>query len=167
MLGISDTQDHSVYQKIPCAHRPADILRANGIMPPLPQLKRKASAEPTRQPSPHYDQADAEEERMLRERLNALEAKRLKTEKKPRVKNEPHVKDEPAIVDLTQGRKKKIKPAVVPGEIIDLTWRPPHSALTALSPNPCPTSSSPALRTAQPASASCSVSSPPASPSAP
>ncbi|KAJ7873787.1 hypothetical protein B0H14DRAFT_2718835 [Mycena olivaceomarginata] len=93
------------------------ILRANGIAPLPPQLKRKASAEPPRAQTPDDDDADAEEEKMLRERLNALEAKRLK-ETKPRVKKEADT------VDLTQDRKKvklERKQTFVQGEIIDLT----------------------------------------------
>ncbi|KAJ6498911.1 hypothetical protein C8R45DRAFT_980349 [Mycena sanguinolenta] len=103
-------------------YRPADVLRANGIIPASQQLKRKASAEPLRSPSPEYDQADAERAKVLRDELAALEAKRLKTEKKPRVK------DDPDILDLTQDRKKKVKkvkkeskPTFIQGEIIDLT----------------------------------------------
>ncbi|KAF8199826.1 hypothetical protein K438DRAFT_1966188 [Mycena galopus ATCC 62051] len=101
-------------------YRPADILRANGIMPPL--LKRKASADPVREQTPDDDDDDAQEEKVLRERLNAIEAKRLKKEKTARIKNEPD-----AIVDLTQDRKKKVKseskpePAFSHREIIDLT----------------------------------------------
>ncbi|KAJ7267542.1 hypothetical protein B0H12DRAFT_114284 [Mycena haematopus] len=65
---------------------------------------------------------DAREEKMLRERLNAIEAKRLKKNKKPRIKNE----SDSTIVDLTQnGKKKKVKSesglTFVQGEIIDLT----------------------------------------------
>ncbi|KAJ6498903.1 hypothetical protein C8R45DRAFT_980344, partial [Mycena sanguinolenta] len=101
-------------------YRPADVLRANGIMSTPRQPKRKASAEPLRSPSPEYNLADAEEEKMLLERLNALAAKRLKIEKKPRVKVDPDI-----LVDLTQGRKKRVKteskPTFVQGEIIDLT----------------------------------------------
>jgi hypothetical protein len=52
--------------------------------------------------------------------LKALEAKRIKQEKKPRVKNEAD-----AVVDLTQDRKKKVKlerkESFIQGEIIDLT----------------------------------------------
>ncbi|KAJ7761012.1 hypothetical protein B0H16DRAFT_557407 [Mycena metata] len=101
-------------------YRPADVLRANGIMPPVPQPKRKASAELLRAQTP--DDADvlaeAEEERNLRERLQALEAKRLKRETKPRVKSESD-----AVVDLTRTRdRKKVKlGGFVPGEVIDLT----------------------------------------------
>ncbi|KAJ7713467.1 hypothetical protein B0H14DRAFT_3016448 [Mycena olivaceomarginata] len=94
---------------------PLDILRANGIAPLPPQLKRKASAEPPRAQTPDDDDADAEEEKMLRERLNALEAKRLKKETKPRVKKEADT------VDLTQDRKKKVKPEGQQTFVIDLT----------------------------------------------
>ncbi|KAJ7733604.1 hypothetical protein B0H14DRAFT_2996343 [Mycena olivaceomarginata] len=96
-------------------YRPLDILRANGIAPLPPQLKRKASAEPPRAQTPDDDDADAEEEKMLRERLNALEAKRLKKETKPRVKKEADT------VDLTQDRKKKVKPQGQQTFVIDLT----------------------------------------------
>ncbi|KAJ7933801.1 hypothetical protein B0H13DRAFT_1700663, partial [Mycena leptocephala] len=98
-------------------YRPADVLRANGIIPSLPQLKRKASAELQSAQTPD---ADGQEEKILRERLKALEAKRIKQEKKPRVKNEAD-----AVVDLTQDRKKKVKlerkESFIQGEIIDLT----------------------------------------------
>ncbi|KAF7376503.1 hypothetical protein MSAN_00066200 [Mycena sanguinolenta] len=102
-------------------YRPADILRANGIMPSSQQLKRKASSEMLHAPTPdRYDEADAKEEKMLRERLNVLEAKRLKTEKDARVKDDPDM-----LVDLTKEGRKKVKrenqPAFVQGEIIDLT----------------------------------------------
>ncbi|KAJ7267543.1 hypothetical protein B0H12DRAFT_1229856 [Mycena haematopus] len=107
-------------------YRPADVLRANGIMPPAPQqLKRKASAEPLRTETPDSDEDEDEntlEIKMLRERLNALEAKCLKKDKKPRIKSE----SDSIIVDLTQnGKKQKIKSesrlTFVQGEIIDLT----------------------------------------------
>ncbi|KAJ7267545.1 hypothetical protein B0H12DRAFT_114310 [Mycena haematopus] len=105
-------------------YRPADVLRANGIMPPAPQqLKRKASVEPLRTETSDSDEDedDAREEKMLRERLNAIEAKRLKKDKKPRIKDE----SDSTIVDLTQYRKKKknseSRLTFIQGEIIDLT----------------------------------------------
>ncbi|KAJ6498915.1 hypothetical protein C8R45DRAFT_980354 [Mycena sanguinolenta] len=106
-------------------YRPADVLRANGIIPSPPQLKRKASTELPRAEAPvtdDDDDDDAKEEKMLRERLNAIEAKRLQKNKKPRVKNEP---SGDTVVDLTQDKKKKVKteskPTFIQGEIIDLT----------------------------------------------
>ncbi|KAJ7141253.1 hypothetical protein C8R44DRAFT_243530 [Mycena epipterygia] len=105
-------------------YRPIDVLRANGIAPAPPQLKRKAAVEPERAPTPDDDSADAEEARILREKLAALEAKRIKKEKekKPRVKHEAG-----AVIDLTQDTRnsKKVKLEArrpfIPGEIIDLT----------------------------------------------
>lgn len=47
--------------------------------------------------------------------MNALEAKRLKKETKPRVKKEADT------VDLTQDRKKKVKPEGQQTFVIDLT----------------------------------------------
>ncbi|KAJ7680828.1 hypothetical protein DFH06DRAFT_1164302 [Mycena polygramma] len=103
-------------------YRPIDVLRANGIAPPLPQLKRKASAELLRAQTPDDDIADAEEEKVLRERLRTLEAKRVKKEKKPRVKNET---SDAVMVDLTQDSKQKVKmeerQPFIKGEVIDLT----------------------------------------------
>ncbi|KAF7357816.1 hypothetical protein MVEN_00827600 [Mycena venus] len=72
-------------------YRPLDILRASGIIPPpLPplQLKRKpeaASLPYAEPPSEEDDLSDAEEIRVLREKLYALEAKRAR---KTRVKEE-------------------------------------------------------------------------------
>ncbi|KAJ7782354.1 hypothetical protein DFH07DRAFT_321257 [Mycena maculata] len=102
-------------------YRPIAILQANGIAPPPPNLKRKASPEPVRSPAPDDD---LEEERVLREKLKALEAKRVKKEKNvPRVKSEAG-----AVIDLTQEgpRSKKVKLETgkrpfVSGEVIDLT----------------------------------------------
>ncbi|KAJ7162060.1 hypothetical protein C8R46DRAFT_342870 [Mycena filopes] len=98
-------------------YRPADgeVLRANGI---VPQLKPKPSSEPVRPLTPDDTLADDEEERKLRERLGALEAKRLKRDTKPRVKREA----DNSFVDLTQPRhRKKVKmEGFVPAEIIDL-----------------------------------------------
>ncbi|KAJ6498906.1 hypothetical protein C8R45DRAFT_1093195 [Mycena sanguinolenta] len=99
-------------------------------MPTPQQPKRKVSAESPCSPSPEYDQADAEREKILcvrsvslseyQRELTALEAKRLKMEKKPRVKDDPDI-----VADLTQDSKKKVKkeskPAFTQGEIIDLT----------------------------------------------
>jgi len=108
-------------------YRPIDVLRANGIAPPPPQLKRKASAEPpprAQTPDDSEALADLEEARILREKLRALEAKLSKREKKPRIKEEPG-----AVVDLTQGssrsKSKRVKleekRPFIPGEVIDLT----------------------------------------------
>ncbi|KAJ6498900.1 hypothetical protein C8R45DRAFT_925605 [Mycena sanguinolenta] len=98
-------------------YRPADVLRANGIIPTPQQRKRKASAEPLRSTSPEYDQADAEREKILLEELTALKAKRLKTEKKPRVKDDPDI----ITHDTKTKGKKERKPVFIQGEIIDLT----------------------------------------------
>ncbi|KAJ7141255.1 hypothetical protein C8R44DRAFT_866887 [Mycena epipterygia] len=115
-------------------YRPIDVLRANGIAPPPPQLKRKSpDSQPERAPTPDDDLTDAayaEEARILRERLAAdqarlaaLETKRIKKgEKKLRIKAESG-----PIIDLTQdtrrAKKVKLEPSqpFVSGEIIDLT----------------------------------------------
>jgi len=113
-------------------YRPIDVLRANGIAPSPPQLKRKASAEPlpppprAQTPDDSEALADLEEAKVLREKLNeyqaklsALESKRLKKEKKPGVKREAS-----DVIDLTQdsSRGKRVKlEGFVQGEVIDLT----------------------------------------------
>ncbi|KAJ6508071.1 hypothetical protein DFH09DRAFT_1050306 [Mycena vulgaris] len=102
-------------------YRPLDILQANGIAPLPSRLKRKASVDPPRTPTPDEDVADAEEQKILREKLAALEAKRLKKEKKSRVK---HEFEAGATIDLTQPRKKvklEVKRPLISGEVIDLT----------------------------------------------
>ncbi|KAK7005970.1 hypothetical protein R3P38DRAFT_3326413 [Favolaschia claudopus] len=110
-------------------YRPMDVLRANGIAPPLPTLKRKASAEPS--PSPVEDRddaeelADLEEARVLREKLRALEERLAKRDTKPRITSSKTSAD---VIDLTQDRSKRKrikaepgKSTVIPGEVIDLT----------------------------------------------
>ncbi|KAJ7451850.1 hypothetical protein B0H11DRAFT_1877124 [Mycena galericulata] len=92
-------------------YRPLDILQANGIAAPPPrqlvaspgltrpnlkpirrQFKRKRSAELQTSSTPDEDQSDAEEIRILREKLNALEAKRAaKKAKTTRVKEEENI----------------------------------------------------------------------------
>ncbi|KAJ7121339.1 hypothetical protein C8R43DRAFT_78095 [Mycena crocata] len=108
-------------------YRPMDVLRANGIAPPLARDERKGSAEPELEPaSTPDDLADAEEARILREKLAALEAKRIKKEKgkkPPRVKRELSSSSGP-IIDLTEDRpSKRVKRErpFVQGEVIDLT----------------------------------------------
>ncbi|KAK7000724.1 hypothetical protein R3P38DRAFT_1833727 [Favolaschia claudopus] len=106
-------------------YRPMDVLCANGIAPPLPTLKRKASAELS--PPPVEDRDDTEElaaleeVRALREKLQTLEEKLLR-DLKPRTKSEKTA----ATVDLTDRSKRKrvkveAKPSFIPGEVIDLT----------------------------------------------
>ncbi|KAJ7782352.1 hypothetical protein DFH07DRAFT_321222 [Mycena maculata] len=101
-------------------YRPLDILQANGIAPPPSGLKRKAS--PVRASTPDVDLGDKKEAKILREKLNTLEGKRVKKEKKPRVKSEAG-----AVIDLTQEPKnKKVKleerkRPFISGEVIDLT----------------------------------------------
>ncbi|KAJ7435846.1 hypothetical protein B0H11DRAFT_2256798 [Mycena galericulata] len=103
-------------------YRPLDLLQANGITPPPPRLKRKASPLPERAPTPEEDPVDEEELRVLREKLHALEARRARQEKKPRVKSEAG-----GLVDLTQEtRSKRVKleetwRPFISGEVIDLT----------------------------------------------
>ncbi|KAJ7467186.1 hypothetical protein FB451DRAFT_1561069 [Mycena latifolia] len=99
-------------------YRPMDILQANGI---APRLEQKATADPPRAPTPDADLAAAEEERILRERLKALEARRVKKENKPRMKREF---ESDGVIDLTQPTKKvklEAKRPFISGEIIDLT----------------------------------------------
>ncbi|KAJ6507193.1 hypothetical protein C8R47DRAFT_1209128 [Mycena vitilis] len=69
-------------------YRPLDLLRAKGIAPPPPQLKRKASAGPVLPSSRAQTPDDSEDLEALREKLKVLEAKLIKREKKPRVKTE-------------------------------------------------------------------------------
>ncbi|KAJ7933802.1 hypothetical protein B0H13DRAFT_682780 [Mycena leptocephala] len=106
-------------------YRPIDVLRANGIAPSPPKLKRKASAEPEPSRAPtsgdSEELTDLQEARVLREKLNALEAKLLKREKKQRVK------DEAGVIDLTQDSSRSKRAKVegkrpfISGEVIDLT----------------------------------------------
>ncbi|KAJ6508070.1 hypothetical protein DFH09DRAFT_275507 [Mycena vulgaris] len=105
-------------------YRPMDILQANGIVPLPPQITRTASPEPERAPTPDDDR---EEARILRARLNALEAKLVKKEKekKPRVKREL-ADGAGTVIDLTQEpRSKRVKLEAnrpfISGEVIDLT----------------------------------------------
>ncbi|KAF7357834.1 hypothetical protein MVEN_00829500 [Mycena venus] len=105
-------------------YRPIDVLRANGIAPSSPPLKRKASAEPPRAQTPEDSEklADLEKVKVLREELRALEAKVHRRERKPRIKNEVG-----AAIDLTpeRSRNKRVKleprQSFFPGEVIDLT----------------------------------------------
>ncbi|KAJ7091958.1 hypothetical protein B0H15DRAFT_799705 [Mycena belliarum] len=106
-------------------YRPLDVLQANGIAPLPPRLERMTSVDPPRALTPHEDLADAEEEKALRhqhqEKLRALEAKRIKKERKPHAKREIQDGD---IIDLTQPSKKmkrEAKQPFVSGEVIDLT----------------------------------------------
>ncbi|KAJ7661649.1 hypothetical protein B0H17DRAFT_991904 [Mycena rosella] len=101
-------------------YRPIDVLQANGIAPLPPRPKRKASVDPPRA-TPDEDLTDAEEEKNLRHKLKALEAKRLKKEKKPPVKREFEAD---AVIDLTQPNKRvkwEEKRPFLSGEVIDLT----------------------------------------------
>ncbi|KAJ7680829.1 hypothetical protein DFH06DRAFT_1290564 [Mycena polygramma] len=94
-------------------YRPLDLLRANGIAPSPPRLKRKASAEPEpprAQTPDSEDLADLQEAEALREKLKALEAKLNKREKKPRVKDEGGGE----VIDLTRdsargARSRRVK----------------------------------------------------------
>ncbi|KAJ7267644.1 hypothetical protein B0H12DRAFT_1068047 [Mycena haematopus] len=104
-----------------------DVLRANGIAPAPPQLKRKASTSVEHPRASTPDDAEElsalEEVKILREKLQRLEAKlQLKQEKKPRVKEEGG-----PVIDLTQtgARRKRVKldakRSFASGEVIDLT----------------------------------------------
>ncbi|KAF7357814.1 hypothetical protein MVEN_00827400 [Mycena venus] len=102
-------------------YRPIDVLRANEVVLPLSKFKRKASAEPHHTRTPDEDLADAEEEKVLRDKLNdiqqklrALEEKRLKKKIQPRIKSEEDCVVRPRL----ERKKKKIK--LEPTEI-DLT----------------------------------------------
>ncbi|KAJ7909632.1 hypothetical protein B0H13DRAFT_2491400 [Mycena leptocephala] len=110
----------------------AEVLRADGIAPRL--KRKKASTDRNRAQisnAPAEDQpaqnsnALAEEAKVLREKLRAVEAQLQEQEQKPRVK----VKNEPAgaVIDLTQDsarQRKRVKlegNPFVSGEVIDLT----------------------------------------------
>ncbi|KAJ6594442.1 hypothetical protein B0H19DRAFT_61919 [Mycena capillaripes] len=106
-------------------YRPFDLLRANGIAPPLRDKgKRKASPIPKCEMSDE-DDSDAEEARMLETRLSEIRAKRAqKNPKKRKIKEE----DEAELIDLTRPKKKiKIEDSRVKAEekaqLIDLTNR--------------------------------------------
>ncbi|KAJ7854144.1 hypothetical protein B0H14DRAFT_2756821 [Mycena olivaceomarginata] len=98
-------------------YRSIDVLRANGI---APRLKRRASTE-----NPHAQNPNdlAEEAKILRERLRAVEAQLQEQEMKPRVKNE----FDGAVIDLTQDSSRRSKRVKLEGEslaskeVIDLT----------------------------------------------
>ncbi|KAJ7474331.1 hypothetical protein FB451DRAFT_1398313 [Mycena latifolia] len=99
-------------------YRPLEILQANGIAPLPP---RPEPVDPPRAATPDMDLADAEEAKILRARLSALEAKLAKKEKKPVVKRELEAS---AVIDLTQPRKRvklKAERPFISGEVIDLT----------------------------------------------
>ncbi|KAJ7467185.1 hypothetical protein FB451DRAFT_1093244, partial [Mycena latifolia] len=66
-------------------YRPLDILQANGIAPLPPRLE---PVDLPRAVTPDVELADAEEAKVLRARLSALEAKLARREKKPGVKRE-------------------------------------------------------------------------------
>ncbi|KAF7315889.1 hypothetical protein MIND_00105500 [Mycena indigotica] len=105
-----------------------DVLRANGIAPPL---KRKATPSPARAVSPDADPAEADiaqaaatVDRLEKELLaaKALLAKHVDT--KPRIKREAVAgSGSSATIDLTgpDRPKKKVKRENGPSEVIDLT----------------------------------------------
>ncbi|KAF8145462.1 hypothetical protein K438DRAFT_1871951 [Mycena galopus ATCC 62051] len=94
-----------------------DVLRANGI---APRLKRRASTEHPQAQNPNDL---AEEAKILRERLRAVEAQLQEQEVKPRVKND----FDGAVIDLTQNSSRRSKRVKLEGkslaskEVIDLT----------------------------------------------
>ncbi|KAJ7661647.1 hypothetical protein B0H17DRAFT_1020300 [Mycena rosella] len=101
-------------------YRPMDILQANGIAPLPPRNKRKMSVDPPCALTTDED-PDAEDEKNLRDKLKALEARHLKKEKKPPVKREFEAS---ADIDLTQPSKRvkrEEKRLFISGEVIDLT----------------------------------------------
>ncbi|KAJ7282753.1 hypothetical protein C8J57DRAFT_50958 [Mycena rebaudengoi] len=99
-------------------YRPLDLLRANGIAPPPSNWgKRKASPEC----KSDHDDSDAEEARILEDRLNEIKAKRAEKKiKKRKFKEEENV-DPIDFAQPTKRTKREEKPVFMPGEIIDLT----------------------------------------------
>ncbi|KAJ7782351.1 hypothetical protein DFH07DRAFT_1010441, partial [Mycena maculata] len=110
-------------------YRPIELLEANGIVSRRSGFKRKASPKPVRAPALNVDVE--EEKRALRERLNALQTKRIKKEKKPRVKSEAGEMfdvtwDGPGSLSKEVKLEVKVKaedrkPPFFSGEVIDLT----------------------------------------------
>ncbi|KAJ7212934.1 hypothetical protein GGX14DRAFT_445715 [Mycena pura] len=108
-------------------YRPIDVLRANGIAPPLPQLHMTAAVDLQRASTSNDDDddddPDVKEAKVLRDKLKVVEAKiASKKDKKPRIKRESS-----DLVDVTQDvpRCKKVKlegrSLFAEREIIDLT----------------------------------------------
>ncbi|KAJ7091960.1 hypothetical protein B0H15DRAFT_182093 [Mycena belliarum] len=106
-------------------YRSLDLLRANGIAPPLRDKgKRKASPECLVSGDSEAD-SDAEEARLLETRLSEIRAKQAqKNLRKRRLKAE----DEGTVIDLTPRPRKRIKledsdkkPLFCPKDLIDLT----------------------------------------------
>ncbi|KAJ7019996.1 hypothetical protein C8F04DRAFT_1051258 [Mycena alexandri] len=132
-IGFSDSVDRPPAKVVSCRwterlvtfsfkYRQLDLLRADGIAPPLRKGKRKAP------PIPDCVLSDEDglnsEEARLEAALRQLRDKRaLKNSKKRKIKEE----DEAELIDLAR-RKKRIKledtsnrPIFIPGEVIDLT----------------------------------------------
>ncbi|KAJ7467181.1 hypothetical protein FB451DRAFT_407725 [Mycena latifolia] len=102
-------------------YRPLDLLRANGIAPPLRDKGKRKASSPECALSDE-DDSDAEEARRLELRLSEIRAKQAqKNPKKRKIKAE----DDSDLIDLTRPKKRiKIeerKSVFTPGEIIDLT----------------------------------------------
>ncbi|KAJ6498805.1 hypothetical protein C8R45DRAFT_95513 [Mycena sanguinolenta] len=140
-IGFCDSIDRQPVKFVSCRwterivtfsfkYRPLDLLRANGIAPPLDKRKQKAS--PAECAMSDEDDSDADEARQLETRLNEIRAKQsLKNSRKRKFK----VEDETGLIDLTRPRKRfksenygqgfhpgefKVK-AETKAELIDLT----------------------------------------------
>ncbi|KAF7315887.1 hypothetical protein MIND_00105300 [Mycena indigotica] len=103
-------------------YRPIEILRANGIAPPL---ERKTSESPTRSESAEPGQDvddDVDEMKRLEEQLLAVKARvaAKQVDKKPRIKRELIDLTEPDPLDHPPA-KKKVKRENGSSEVIDLT----------------------------------------------
>ncbi|KAF7376575.1 hypothetical protein MSAN_00073900 [Mycena sanguinolenta] len=136
-IGFCDSIDRQSVKFVSCRwterivtfsfkYRPLDLLRANGIVPPLDKGKRKASPAMSDE-----DDSDADEALQLETRLSEIRAKQaLKNSRKRKFKVE-----EVGLIDLTRPKKRfkfendgqgsslgefKIK-AEVKTELIDLT----------------------------------------------
>ncbi|KAF7357813.1 hypothetical protein MVEN_00827300 [Mycena venus] len=124
-IGFGDSVDRQPVKVLSCKwterivtfsfkYRPLDLLRADGIAPPVRDKgKRRAMSD--------EDDSDAEEARMLENRLSEIRAKRtLKNPKKRKFKSEDD--DEAELIDLTRPKKRiKYEDVMVKTELIDLT----------------------------------------------
>ncbi|KAJ7451851.1 hypothetical protein B0H11DRAFT_1821790 [Mycena galericulata] len=103
-------------------YRSLDLLRANGIAPPLRDKGKQKAVSPECGLSAEED-SDSEEARKLEARLSEIRTKRAqKNPKKRKIKDE----DDSSLMDLTRPKKRiKLedrKPVLfTPGEVIDLT----------------------------------------------
>ncbi|KAJ7761019.1 hypothetical protein B0H16DRAFT_1415084 [Mycena metata] len=132
-IGFSDSVNRPPVKVVSCRwterlvtfsfkYRPLDLLRANGIAPPLRKGKRKASPTPDCVLSDE-DELNSEEARLEAALREIRDKRALKNSKKRKIKEEDGVE----LVDLARP-KKRIKledttnrPLFIPGEVIDLT----------------------------------------------